>query len=139
VLIVGCQRGPQFACVEGVVFLDGKPLPDAEVQFIPDITQQAKGPPASAYTDKDGRYQVLADGNSGVVVGKNRVSINDARIMMSGNGVDAESGISAPAKPARASRNRVPAEYSDALRSPLGVLNIQPGSQTVRLEMKTKP
>ncbi|MGL4551752.1 MAG: hypothetical protein ACRC33_11235, partial [Gemmataceae bacterium] len=61
----GCGR--PLASVEGTVTLDGRPLPDAEVQFLPDPTQGTTGPPSSAYTDPDGRYATTT------VVGTHRV------------------------------------------------------------------
>lgn len=137
--LAGCAPGPRLASVEGTVKLDGKPLADAEVQFIPDVTQGATGPPASAYTDKEGRYQILATGKAGVVVGENRVRINDATVMMPGGGADAESGVAGPEGAPKPRRNRVPAPYSDAARSPLGVIDVQPGSQTQDLELKSRP
>lgn len=138
VCLGGCGRGPTFASVEGVVRLDGKPLADAEVQFIPDITQGATGPPASAYTDKDGRFRIAATDASGVVVGQNRVCVNDARAMMPGGG-DAESGVPVPGQSPPPRRPRVPTVYADATRSPLGAIDIRPGSQSVPLELKSRP
>jgi hypothetical protein len=127
------------ASVDGTVKLEGKPLADAEVQFIPDVTQGEKGPPASAYTDAEGRYRIFATGETGVVVWKNRVRINDATVMMPGGGADAESGVPGTAGAPKARRNRVPAPYSDAARSPLGVVEILPGTQTRDFDLKSKP
>ena len=36
--LAGCSRGPQFAEVEGVVTLDGQPLSDVEIVFLPELT-----------------------------------------------------------------------------------------------------
>lgn len=137
-VVAGCG-GRQWAAVEGVVTLDGRPLADVEVQFIPDVTQGATGPPASAYTDKDGRYRIAATDKGGVVVGKHRVRVNDATVMVPGGGADAESGAAGPVGAPKPPRNRVPAPYSDAARSPLGAVEVRPGTQTHDLDLKSKP
>lgn len=145
ICFVGGCSGPQFASVEGVVTLDDKPLADVEVQFIPDPAVGTNGPPASAYTDRDGRYQIAATGASGAIVGKHRVCINDATIMMPGGGqteadADMESGI--PGRNAAKQlpkRPRVPTVYSDATRTPIPTVEIQPGTQTRNFTLKSKP
>lgn len=139
VALAGCSRTPELASVEGVVRLDGKPLCDVEVQFIPDVTQGTTGPPGSAYTDKEGRYQIVARGKTGIVVGKNRVSIHDATIMMPGGGADPESGVAVPGAPLHARRPRVPSAYSNAAQNPLGVFEIGSGSNLLNFELKSRP
>jgi hypothetical protein len=80
------------APVSGRVTLDGRPLPNATVEFIPEVGAGEKAPPPSSVgvTDGGGRYSlVLADvrKSDGAVVGKHRVLItlgpqaaaNDAR------------------------------------------------------------
>jgi len=132
-LALGCRQ-PQFASVEGVVTLDGVPMADVEVQFIPEPDQEIASPPTSAYTDANGRFQVAATGTYGVLIATHRVCINDATLMMPGGGlaVDPESGVptQGQVKTRRAPRSRVPAIYSDAGRTPLRPIEIQPGQQT---------
>lgn len=140
-LSAGCGGGPQFAAVEGVVTLDGKPLVDVEVQFIPDPTQGASGPPASAYTDKDGRYRIEATAKAGAVVGKHRVCLNDATAMVPGGGADPEDGRpGAKAEPKGGPRRtRFPPVYSDAARTPFAAVEVSPGTQTLDFAMKSNP
>ncbi len=69
---VGCDSGQDIASVEGVVTMDGKPLPRATVQFIPEVG----GRPALARTDKDGKYVLnFSGGRKGAIPGKNKVQI----------------------------------------------------------------
>lgn len=51
--VVGCggPSGPPTGKVSGKVTLDGQPLADAGIEFLPD-----NGRPAAARTDKDGNY-----------------------------------------------------------------------------------
>lgn len=53
----GCGRGdrPKLGAVEGVVTLDGRPLPDATVRFTP----TGRGRTAQGVTDGAGRYRLL--------------------------------------------------------------------------------
>ncbi len=136
--VIGCSA-PEFASVDGVVTLDGSPLVDVEVQFIPEPGQVFEAPPASGYTNADGRYSIQSTHTFGVLVGRHRVCINDAMVM-SGKGpqVDLESGeATAGTLPQMAPRVRVPLTYSDANRTPFKNLEIKQGAQTVDFSMTT--
>jgi hypothetical protein len=129
--LMGCNQA-RFASMAGQVTLDGKPLKDAEVQFIPDPKQDVQGPPISAYTDEDGRFTIVATEATGVLIGRNRVCINDATVMMPGTGVDAESGASIEPATAKSTvrRSRIPLIYTDVNRTPFRAIDIKPGVQT---------
>src|SRR4051812_8561138 len=82
--LAGCGRPvPPFGEVEGTVLLDGKPLPKALVQFLPDPERQTKGPSSDALADADGRYNLRCENagqrlnRTGAVVGWHRVVIHD--------------------------------------------------------------
>ncbi len=75
-LIVGCGGAgvadPKLVPVQGKVTLDGQPLPNAIVTFIPD-----KGPPSGAITDAEGKYEMrFKSGAHGAVVGTHSVTIS---------------------------------------------------------------
>jgi len=125
--------------VEGVVTLDGKPLADVEVQFIPEPDQGRGAVPASAYTNEAGRYRIEAGGSGGVCVGTNRICVNDARLMMPGSGADPNDGTQQAAPKTGPRRSRVPDIYSDATRTPHRAVAIRAGVQTVDLALKLKP
>src|SRR5262245_36065495 len=75
-----CTAKPQFADVSGVVKLDGKPMPDARVEFLPDPGKGTHGPRASGTTDAEGRFHLVRDDDrEGAVVGFHRVLVQDAR------------------------------------------------------------
>jgi hypothetical protein len=80
--LAGCGGGASYrtAPVSGRVTLDGKPLPDATVEFVPEAKPEAKGPLPSSIglTDADGRYSLALSSGSqakGAVVGKHKVII----------------------------------------------------------------
>ena len=72
----GCSRSEvQLAKVTGTVTLDGKPLPDAILRFIP----EGKGRTAIGRTDAEGRYELSYSATAGgAIVGKVRVEITTA-------------------------------------------------------------
>jgi hypothetical protein len=76
VSLPGCggSRGPQVGKVQGVVTLDGKPLPKAQVEFLPQ-----SGRPSMAETGEDGSYrlQYTVD-QEGALVGPHTVKIHTA-------------------------------------------------------------
>jgi hypothetical protein len=79
--LAGCGGGSYVtAPVSGQVLLDGRPLPNAMVMFVPEASAGAKDPVPSAVgtTGDDGRYSlVLQSGakKTGAVVGKHKVMI----------------------------------------------------------------
>jgi hypothetical protein len=79
-LVAGCGRAYKTAPVSGRVKLDGRPLANATVQFVPVTGADQQEPPPSSVgtTDKDGRYELVFsnDANTkGAVVGKHKVII----------------------------------------------------------------
>jgi hypothetical protein len=73
-LVVGCSGGrSDLADVNGLVTLDGQPLPMATVVFQPD----SAGPASYGLTDDQGRYKVMYDvGRTGAVIGMHTVKIS---------------------------------------------------------------
>jgi hypothetical protein len=134
-LAAGCARGPEFVAVEGTVSLDGRPLPEVEVVFLPDSDEGNPGPRASAYTDQQGRYKLFCDQTDrpGTVAGPTRVCVVDITAVVS---LADMPGLWMPAGPhgrpaGRATtttrkRSRVPPAYSSVARTPLRVV-VTPG------------
>lgn len=80
-LLAGCGKAPPppIVPVEGVVRLDGKPLPNAQVRFIPQIDH---GPEfvATGVTDKDGKFQLTCNGKPGACACEHMVLIAEAEL-----------------------------------------------------------
>jgi hypothetical protein len=98
-LFAGCgPSGPEIAYVTGRVTIDGKPLPNATVLFVPE-----NGRPAGAATDADGNYVLyFAQGRLGAIPGKSSVRITTQRDPTPG-----DDGKSIPG-----SKETVPARYN---------------------------
>ncbi len=100
-LLAGCgSSGPEIAYVTGRVTMDGKPLANATVVFIPE-----NGRPAGANTDADGNYVLnFTQGRRGAIPGKNTI-----RIMTMRDAGQDENGQTVPGSP-----ETVPAKYNTA-------------------------
>ena len=73
--MTGCGRNSiERATVSGTVMLDGKPIPNGEIRFIP--TGETKGPNWSAWI-RDGRY--TTEGSKGTPIGTLSISIEAYR------------------------------------------------------------
>lgn len=99
IALVGCaSSGPEIAYVSGRVTMDGKPLSNATVVFIPD-----NGRPAGATTDAEGQYVLnFAEGRKGAIPGTNTI-----RIMTLRDADQDENGKTIPGSP-----ETVPAKYN---------------------------
>jgi hypothetical protein len=137
ILAAGCS-GREFAEVEGTVTLDGKPLGEVQVVFVPDATQGNKGNNASAFTDAQGHYRLRAerDGKDGTVLGPHRVYFVDLTAVPNLTGEPPP-----PGQPARPSGPglplRFPRVYTDLLETPFKDVEIKSGKQTVDFKLKS--
>lgn len=126
-LLVGCggTTGPEVADVSGIVTMDGKPLPNAQVQFVPDGSEQ--GRPSWGKTDEEGYYALqYSSEQSGAVLGEHLVRINTG-----GDAEEDEYGnvMSGP-KP-----ETVPAKYNvnTTLKR-----TVEPGSNEINFELDSE-
>jgi hypothetical protein len=144
-LAAGCRREPQYGEVEGVVTLDGKPLTDVEVVFLPDPNKGTRGRRSVALTDKEGRYRLASDaGRPGAPVGFHRVCIIDmlappwapAPVLPEGNTkgpAGTKGGVAEPGHPAR---SRFPSAYGGANTTPFLDVEVKEGTQEINLDLK---
>jgi hypothetical protein len=111
----GCgPSGPEIASVSGRVTMDGKPLANATVVFIPE-----NGRPAGATTDSDGRYVLnFAQGRRGAIPGKNMIRVTTQRDPTPG-----EDGKAIPG-----SKETIPAKYNAATEL---TFDVQPKKKNV--------
>ncbi len=82
--IVGCGSDSGLVSVTGHVTLDGQPLGDAGVMFVP----VDKGPVASGTTDAAGRFRLTTTNAPGAQAGRYRVTITK-RDVRGGSTLDA--------------------------------------------------
>ncbi len=79
VWVVGCGSSEQLASVRGTLTVDGKPLPNVEVQFLPDSDKGTIGPASRGVTDSTGSYILVTDdGRPGAVIGEHIIVLTPA-------------------------------------------------------------
>src|SRR5947209_13285073 len=80
-LLAGCApTPPPITEAEGVVFLNNAPLPNALVEFAPELTHFGAEMNSSGITDEKGAFRLTCAFKSqpGAAVGKHRVVVTDA-------------------------------------------------------------
>jgi hypothetical protein len=146
VQVGGCGSKQEYGEVEGVVTLDGQPLANAEVVFLPDPEKGNTGRRSIALTDAQGRYRVSSDaGRAGAPLGYHRVCINDllagppgAPAPLVEGSAETAGSVKPPSQPQKQSKSRFPVEYGSAQSTPLRDIEIKSGSQTINLKVKGK-
>jgi hypothetical protein len=70
----GCtESGPSLGTVSGQVTMDGKPLPNVAVTFVPAAAEG--GSSATGKTDANGNYELYTFDRKGAPIGKHKVSV----------------------------------------------------------------
>jgi hypothetical protein len=117
--------------VEGVVLLDGRPLNNVEVRFVPVASCNAKFF-AKGITNKDGRFTLTCNGKPGACACENRVLVLDAPIPPE-LGKESEQMRLAIYLDSLGDRP-LPMQYASLVESPL-VVNVQAGTKEYILEL----
>lgn len=133
-IVTGCSRGPEkMGQVEGVVTLDGKPVSDVEVVFLPDPESGTRGHRSACYTDKDGHYSLRTDkGIEGAVVGTHHVLINDTAFLPLPT---LPPGVDPKSIPPRPNRPPVPERYGNVTMTPIKLVDVKSGTQTHNFDL----
>jgi hypothetical protein len=130
-VLSGCGRSVKLGEVEGTVRLDGKPLSQILVVFIPEDPQQ---PQSSGVTDAEGHFKLRCNNSrSGAAVGAHRVKLLDAAVAPGGRSRDDE-----PEEGAVPAVSRVPDVYSRVDKTPLRQ-TVAAGTQSVNIEIASEP
>jgi hypothetical protein len=139
----GCG-GREFAEVEGTVTLDGAPLTDTQVVFLPDPFQGNQGNTASARTDAEGHYrlQTERDNRDGTVLGPHRVVFVDLLMIVDSTGAaggpKAVGASAALATLPGTKPRRFPLKYGHTNDTPFQNVDIKSGKQTLDFDLKSK-
>jgi hypothetical protein len=137
---IGCGKTPlEYAEVEGKVTLNGKPLPNVEVVFMPLVTdaKSPMNPTSTSYTDDKGHYSLWCGqtDTAGAVVGTYRVVVNDiAAIPMPPLEFGDDPAAARAHKPGPL---RVPSKYSSAAQTPFRDVKVTSGKVSLDFDVKT--
>lgn len=79
-LMLGCGGKEPLSLVEieGTLLLDDKPLPLAQVEFMPELKGHGAEANSYAVTDENGKFKLLKGAEFGAVVATHRVVVNEA-------------------------------------------------------------
>ncbi|MFO0948121.1 MAG: hypothetical protein U1D30_19745 [Planctomycetota bacterium] len=112
--------------VKGQVFLDGKPLTQGTITFIPELPEEAGGRPGLARIEEDGSYWVGSANRtkpSGLIPGKYKVTV----LTMKPN----------PGEGQPIATLAVPEKYTEIGTSPLEA-NIVEGENVLRFDLQSE-
>jgi len=137
--LCGCGRDSPPAAVEGTLRMNGTPLDNCLVTFLPEPGRETKVPHSSGLTDVAGSYRLRFDNQQeGAAVGWHRITVQDLSaslgVVRRDHGtVDAGLDETTPPPPAR--RSRVPQQYMSPRDTPLRK-EVKPGHQTIDLDVR---
>src|SRR5262245_1627662 len=133
----GCQRQPpQLTEVEGVVLLDGKPLPQAQVEFVPELKDWGAEWNSTAITDEQGHFTLkctLQD-QPGAAVARHRVTVIEAPVAGDMRGMDERSQARLAQYQASLKNRPIPEVYGSVGRTPL-IIEVKPDQKTYDLTL----
>jgi hypothetical protein len=126
-LAAGCG-GSTLSPVEGTLKMNGKPLANVQVEFLP----EANGPRSTGVTDQEGRYRLRTDDQrTGALVATHRVVLTDLQIFDDSSPAPGEKGKRdiLPVRP-----SRLPPRYANIANTPLKK-QVQSGPNAIDLEV----
>jgi hypothetical protein len=114
---VGCSDSHFNKSVDGVVTLNGKPVPSVRVTFVPIVKEGMFAPSSAGVTDVNGNFTMTADNRKkGAAIAKHKVVIVQGRAITRSREDDVE-------RPETLNEigEKLPPEYSDLSRTPLEI------------------
>jgi hypothetical protein len=132
----GCSKSPPgIVPVEGVVTINGKPLPNAEVQFVPMIQGFGGEYIATGTTDDNGRFKLTCNGQDGACACENKVTVTDPLTPEKLRGQSAEAQAAVAKFKASLKNRPIPEVYWNLAQSPLSV-KVSADRKDYELELK---
>lgn len=135
--LAGCAKKepPAITEVEGTLLLDDKPLPFAQIDFVPELEDFGAEMNSTALTDEKGNFTMkLASGRPGAVVAKHRVIVNEGTPKEL-RGMDSNSQAKLAEYIAKLSNRPLPEQYGNYGKTPLRV-EVKADQKTYVLRMK---
>jgi hypothetical protein len=126
-LVCGCGRSVPLGQVDGTVRLDGQPIGQVMVVFIP---EDPRLPQSMGITDERGQFKLrCGKRGAGAAIGNHRVTLVDAAAAPATKGRDEDPPEGTPSP-----TSRIPAMYNRADSTPLREA-IAAGSQAITIEI----
>jgi hypothetical protein len=143
-LACGCAKTPPPVTeAEGVVLLDGLPLPHARIEFVPDLAHFGASLNSTATTDDAGKYRLICNHKSqpGAVVAKHWVIVAEIATPIDRGGrdnPDPDTQRKQAELEARLTNRPIPPEYANVGTTPLKV-DVTKGQKMYELNLTRTP
>jgi hypothetical protein len=131
----GARNWPMNEQVEGTVKMDGAPLPNVMVQFVPDLDPKRQAPQSAGMTDENGHFTLTCDNKKpGAVLGKHNV------VVIAGRGSSGRTNDmdDVPAKDALKAKKSIPLDYAMTTKTPLKI-EVTADKHSYELTVSTGP
>lgn len=126
--LVGCAKEPEISTVTGQLLLNGKPLANILITFIPERSGANSAVRSMGITDAEGKFKLQTEAQTpGALLGPHKVILEDMAIH---NAPRSENGTVLELPPPR-----FPDRYKSILHSPLKA-EITPGANNLKLEIQ---
>jgi hypothetical protein len=135
-LAAGCGTAPPSVTeAEGVVLLNGVPLPKAQVEFAPDLAKFGAEFNSSAVTDDRGRFQLkCANGQDGAAIASHRIVVTEGPVPEKLRGMSGEAQTGLANYLAGLKNRPIPPQYGAVGRTPLRV-EVKAGEKEYKIEL----
>jgi len=134
--LVGCAKSPpEIVTVEGVVLVNGQPLPNATITFVPMIEGFGAEYIATGASDEQGRFKVVCPGKNGCPAGENRVTVTNPGPPEGARGQSDKAQAKANAFYASLKNRPIPQRYTTVASTPL-VVQVTAAQTEYRLELE---
>jgi hypothetical protein len=121
--------------VRGTVRLNGKPLPHAEVSFIPLLEDLGGEFIATGITDEEGRYTLATPGQVGACVCENKVTVVEGPLPAETRSQSREAQMQASRYLSQLKNRPIPTRYASVSQTPLSI-TVSPEQQTYDIELQ---
>lgn len=135
VLIGGCggPSAPEIVPVTGQVLLNGKPLPKAQIRFIPITLEVGSEYIATGTTDDNGEFTLMCKGQPGACVSEHAVTVSESDVPPELMGEDKQRELAAYRN--SLANRPIPQLYASPVNNPLIVAVSQDQSEyTIELK-----
>ena len=120
-ILAGCGHSPPpLVEVEGTVLLNGQPLPNAYIEFVPELAHFGAEMNSTATTDEAGKFRLTCNKGAkpGAVVAKHWVLVNEIAAPLDRRDRE-EAARGAPPSEVTLANRPIPPEYGAVSTTPL--------------------
>jgi len=133
----GKQSPPPVVEAGGTVMVNGDPLPNASVRFIPMFKGFGAEVIAEAVTNRDGAFKLVCLGTNGACVGTHKVTVEEGPLPKNAIGESGRAQMAMTQYLQSLPNRPIPAEYGNVAQTPLTV-EIVPDKSTYDLKLQRR-